>query len=270
MHEEFEKTLFEINDGVATITINRPEARNALDEAVRRDLDLAISHIEKGSQGDIHAAILTGSGDAFCAGGDISALKNSSGKPAAEMRERLRSSHQLMTRWYNLDIPTIAAVNGTAAGAGFSLALACDFVLADPNARFILSFGRIGLVPDWGALYLLPRIVGLQKAKELCFSARILAAQEAHDIGIVYRVVGSNEVLSEAKKFAVRFQSASSLSIRMTKSMLNSSYERDLKTSLEIESSAQAIANNSDYHKEAVKRFLNKEPSIFDWEKLSK
>ena len=269
MHDEFEKILFEINEGVATITINRPEARNALDEAVRRDLNLAIAHIEKGSKGNIHAAILTGAGGAFCAGGDISALRNSSGKPAAEMREKLRSSHQLMTRWYNLDIPTIAAVSGTAAGAGFSLALACDFVLAELNARFILSFGRIGLVPDWGALYLLPRIVGLQKAKELCFSARILEAKEAYDIGIVYKVVDNKEVLSEAKTLASRFQSASSLSIGMTKSMLNSSYERDLKTSLEIESSAQAIANNSDYHREAVKRFINKQPSIFDWEKSS-
>lgn len=269
MHDEFEKILFEINEGVATITINRPEARNALDEAVRRDLNLAIAHIEKGSKGNIHAAILTGAGGAFCAGGDISALRNSSGKPAAEMRERLRSSHQLMTRWYNLDIPTIAAVSGAAAGAGFSLALACDFVLAELNARFILSFGRIGLVPDWGALYLLPRIVGLQKAKELCFSARILEAKEAYDIGIVYKVVDNKEVLSEAKTLASRFQNASSLSIGMTKSMLNSSYERDLKTSLEIESSAQAIANNSDYHREAVKRFLNKQPSIFDWEKSS-
>ena len=269
MHEKFEKILFEINEGVATITLNRPEARNALDEAVRRDLNLAIAHIEKGSKGNIHAAILTGAGGAFCAGGDISALRNSSGKPAAEMRERLRSSHQLMSRWYNLDIPTIAAVSGTAAGAGFSLALACDFVLAELNARFILSFGRIGLVPDWGALYLLPRIVGLQKAKELCFSARILEAKEAYDIGIVYKVVDNKEVLSEAKTLASRFQSASSLSIGMTKSMLNSSYERDLKTSLEIESSAQAIANNSDYHREAVKRFLNKQPSIFDWEKSS-
>ncbi len=270
MHEKFKKILFEINEGVATITLNRPEARNALDEAVRRDLDLAIAHIEKGSKGNVHAAILTGSGGAFCAGGDISALKNSSGKPAAEMRERLRSSHQLMTRWYNLEIPTIAAVNGTAAGAGFSLALACDFVFAEPNARFILSFGRIGLVPDWGALYLLPRIVGLQRAKELCFSARILDAKEANKMGIVYKVVGVNEVLSEAKTFSDRFKNASSLSIGMTKGMLNSSFERDLKTSLEIESSAQAIANNSEYHREAVKRFLNKEPAIFDWEELSK
>ena len=105
--------------------------------------------------------------------------------------------------------------------------------------------------------------------RDRCFSARILEAKEAYDIGIVYKVVDNKEVLSEAKTLASRFQNASSLSIGMTKSMLNSSYERDLKTSLEIESSAQAIANNSDYHREAVKRFLNKQPSIFDWEKSS-
>ena len=269
MSGEFEKMTFEVDDGVAVVTINRPEARNALDAAVRRDFDRAITRIEEGIGSTIHAAVLTGAGGAFCAGGDINTLKESSGKPASHTRQRLRDSHRHMTRWFNLDVPTIAAVDGAAAGAGFSLALACDFVTASPRARFVLSFGRIGLVPDWGALYLLPRIVGLQKAKELAFSARIIEPEEARALGIVYDIVGEGEAVSHAIAFAKRFRNASTLAIGMTKNMLNQSFERDLPTSLELEASAQAIANNSDYHRGAVERFLDKQPALFDWEKQS-
>jgi len=267
MSDDFENMTFEVFDGVAIVTIDRPEARNALNEAVRRDLGRALDRIEEGIGSTIHAAILTGAGGAFCAGGDINTLKQSSGGPASQTRQRLRDSHRLMSRWFNLDVPTIAAVDGAAAGAGFSLALTCDFVIASPRARFVLSFGRIGLVPDWGALYLLPRIVGLQKAKELAFSARIVDAEEAHALGIVYEIVGDGEAVSAAVTFANRFRNASTLAISMTKDMLNQSFERDLATSLDIEASAQAIANNSDYHRDAVSRFLNKEPALFDWEK---
>ncbi|NKB49888.1 MAG: enoyl-CoA hydratase/isomerase family protein [Alphaproteobacteria bacterium] len=258
---------FEVDDGVALVTINRPEARNALDDAVRRDLDRALTRIEQDAGDTVHAAVLTGAGGAFCAGGDLNALKESSGKPASHTRQRLRDSHRLLTRWVNLDVPTIAAVEGAAAGAGFSLALACDFVISSPRARFILSFGRIGLVPDWGALYLLPRIVGLQKAKELAFSARILEPQEAHSLGIVYEIAEDGDAVSQAVALANRFRNASTLAIGMTKSMLNQSFERDLATSLDLEASVQAIANNSDYHRDAVARFLDKQPSLFDWEK---
>ncbi|MCZ6838290.1 MAG: enoyl-CoA hydratase/isomerase family protein [Alphaproteobacteria bacterium] len=269
MNAVFEKMTFEVEDGVAIVTIKRPEARNALDDAVRRDLDRAIAQIEDGAGSTIHAAVLTGAGGAFCAGGDLNALKELSGKPASDMRRRLRASHPRMTRWFNLEVPTIAAVDGAAAGAGFSLALACDFVIASPRARFVLSFGRIGLVPDWGALYLLPRIVGLQKAKELAFSARIVEPEEARALGIVYDIVGEGEAVSQAVALANRFRNASSLAIAMTKNMLNQSFEHDLQSLLELEASAQAIANNSDYHRSAVARFLDKQPTLFDWEKQS-
>lgn len=267
MSGEFEKMNFEVDDGVAIVTLNRPEARNALDDALRRDLDRAIARIEDGAGSTIHAAVLTGAGGAFCAGGDVNALKEYAGKPAAQMRQRLRDSHPRMTKWINLEVPTIAAVDGAAAGAGFSLALACDFVFACPRARFILSFGRLGLVPDWGALYLLPRIVGLQKAKELAFSARIVEPEEARDLGIVYDIVGDGEAVSRSVAFANRFRNASALAIGLTKNMLNQSFERDLHSLLEMEAAAQAIANNSDYHRNAAARFLDKQPTLFDWEK---
>lgn len=267
MSGDFEKTTFEVNDGVALVTFNRPEARNALDDALRRDLDRAIDRIEDGAGATIHAAVLTGAGNAFCAGGDITALKEFADKPASHMRQRLRDSHPRMTRWFNLEVPTIAAVDGAAAGAGFSLALACDFIIASPRARFVLSFGRLGLVPDWGALYLLPRIVGLQKAKELVYSARIIDPEEARALGIVYDIVGEGEPVGQAIAFADRFRNASTLAIGMAKNMLNQSFEHDLQTMLDLEASAQAIANNSDYHRDAATRFLDKQPSLFDWEK---
>lgn len=269
MRGEFETMTFAVEDGVAIVTLNRPEARNALDDAMRRDIDRATAAIEGGAGRTIHAAVLTGAGKAFCAGGDINALKDHADRPAADMRRRLRDSHSRMTRWINLEVPTIAAVDGAAAGAGFSLALACDFIFASPRARFVLSFGRLGLVPDWGALYLLPRIVGLQKAKELVFSARIIEPEEAHLLGIVYEIAPEGEVVAHATGFARRFLDASTLAIGLAKNILNQSFERDLQSLLELEASAQAIANNSAYHRDAAARFLDKQPTLFDWEKLS-
>lgn len=267
MGDDFERMTFAVDDGVAIVTLNRPEARNALDDAMRRDLERAIARIEAGAGDTIHAAVLTGAGGAFCAGGDINALKEMSGKPASHMRQRLRDSHARMIKWINLEVPTIAAVDGAAAGAGFSLALACDFVIATPRARFVMSFGRIGLVPDWGALYLLPRIVGLQKAKELVFSARVVTPEEARDLGIVYDIAGEGEALARAVAFARRFRDASTLAVGLAKNILNQSFEHDLQNLLELEASAQAIANNSGYHRDAVARFLDKQPTLFDWEK---
>lgn len=269
MSDDFEKMTFEIDDGVAIVTLNRPEARNALDEALRRDLDRAISRIEQGAGDTIHAAVLTGAGGAFCAGGDINALKEMSGKPAGDMRQKLRGTHPRLTKWLNLEVPTIAAVDGAAAGAGFSLALACDFIFASPQARFILSFARLGLVPDWGALYTLPRIVGLQKAKELAYSGRIVEAEEARDLGFVYEITPDGKAVSRAVAFANRFRNASTLAIGLTKNILNQTFERDLQGVLALEASAQAIANNSEYHRDAADRFLNKQPTLFDWEKQS-
>ena len=122
-------------------------------------------------------------------------------------------------------------------------------------------------MPDWGALYLLPRIVGLQKAKELAFSARIVEPAEARALGIVYDIVGEGEAVARAVAFANRFRDASTLAIGLTKNMLNQSFERDLQSLLDLEAAAQAIANNSDYHRRAAERFLDKQPTLFDWEK---
>lgn len=264
--ERFGDVIFAIDDHVATITIDRPEARNALSESVREGLDESLARIMQGAGDEIRAVVLTGAGGAFCAGGDIAMLSEYAGKPAGAMRQRMRSAQDRVQNLVNLDLPVIAAVDGAAAGAGFSLALSCDFILASPRARFVMSFGRIGLVPDWGAFYLLPRIVGLQMAKELVFSARNVDAIEAEKLGIVHRIHEADILVDRAQAFARRFTDASPLAIGLAKQALNRSFQSDLGAMLEIEANAQPIANNSAYHRDAVRRFLGKEQLAFAWE----
>lgn len=266
--ERFGDVTLELDNGVATVTLDRPQARNALNDSVRAGLDEALSRIQAGTGSNIHAVVLTGAGGAFCSGGDIATLSEFADKPAAAMRQRMRDAHERVRTLINLDLPVIAAVDGAAAGAGFSLALACDFILASPRARFIMSFGRIGLVPDWGAFYLLPRIVGLQTAKELIFSARSVDAQEAKALGIVHRIHDADQLLDDARAFAARFNGASTLAIGLAKQALNQSFQLDLGAVLDIEANAQAIANNSAYHRKAAARFLAKEPLDFAWERF--
>jgi 2-(1,2-epoxy-1,2-dihydrophenyl)acetyl-CoA isomerase len=264
--DRFGDVTFAVDNHVATITLDRPQARNALNDSVRAGLDASLERIRAGAGDEIRAVVLTGAGGAFCAGGDIATLAEFADKPAAAMRERMRDSHDRVRTLIGLDLPVIAAVDGAAAGAGFSLALACDFILASPRARFVMSFGRIGLVPDWGAFYLLPRIVGLQMAKELVFSARSVAADEAKTLGIVHQIHDGDVLLERAQAFAARFNDASTLAIGLAKQALNQSFQSDLSAMLDSEANAQALANNSAYHRDAASRFLAKEPLAFAWE----
>ncbi len=267
--ERFGDVTFEIDNHVATVTLDRPQARNALNDSVRAGIDAALARIRSGAGDEIRAVVLTGAGGAFCSGGDIATLSEFADKPAAAMRQRMRDAHDRIRTIINLDLPVVAAVDGAAAGAGFSLALACDFILASPRARFVMSFGRIGLVPDWGAFYLLPRIVGLQTAKELVFSARSVDAEEAKTLGIVHHIHHVDELLDRARAFAARFNDASTLAIGLAKQALNQSFQLDLTAMLEIEANAQAVANNSVYHRDAAARFLAKEKLSFAWENFS-
>ncbi|MEK9661374.1 MAG: enoyl-CoA hydratase/isomerase family protein [Alphaproteobacteria bacterium] len=268
--ERFGDVTFAVANHVATVTIDRPHARNALSEDVRAGLDASLERIRAGAGDAIRSVVLTGAGGAFCAGGDIGTLVEFAGRPAAATRRRMRDAHDRVRTLINLDLPVIAAVDGAAAGAGFSLALACDFILASPRARFIMSFARIGLVPDWGAFWLLPRIVGLQMAKELVFSARTVDTEEAAALGIVHRIHPAEELAAAAQAFAERFNDASPLAIGLAKQALNRSFQSDLDAMLDAEASGQALANNSAYHRDAAERFLAKEPLAFAWERYEK
>jgi len=259
--------ILNVQDGIATITFNRPEARNPLGGVLRDEFADAINEIGEQAGKTISAVILTGAGPAFCAGGDIRVLQEMTEKGPEAKRAGMKESHETLERWLDLPVPTIAAVNGAAAGAGFSLALASDFVIAARRARFVMSFGRIGLVPDWGAMYLLPRIVGLQRAKELVLTARMVDAEEARDLGFVLEIVDDAILLDHARTFAARFSDASPEAVLMAKHVMGQTFESNRTDALDAEADAQVTANASLYHKAALERFLAKEPALFDWDR---
>jgi len=253
--------LFEVTDGVATLTMNRPARKNALDAELRAELAQRVHEIERDRS--VRAVVLTGSGGAFCAGGDLRGIQ-AAALDNDGWRQRMKDVHAWLLPLLTLDRPLIAAVDGPAFGAGFSLALAADFVVASPRARFCLSFMRIGVVPDFGALYTLPRIVGVQRAKELMLSARELSALEAKALGIVLELVPPDDLLRRAQALAASFVQASPLAVSLVKRALAAA-PADLQTMLEFEADAQALCFGSAPHKAAVARFLDKQPALFQW-----
>jgi 2-(1,2-epoxy-1,2-dihydrophenyl)acetyl-CoA isomerase len=198
---------------------------------------------------------------------------NARERSAEQMRAHLRSNHHRMVDLMNLEVPVVSLVHGAAAGAGAgagaNIALAADFVLATPKAMFMQAFGRIGLIPDWGGFSVLPRRVGLQKAKELIFTARKVDAPEAHQLGLVYEIIPEEGALLAAQAFARRFTHASTTAIGIAKNILNQSHNQNLQTLLELETSGQGACATSEYHRAAVQRFADKQPALLDWEKLS-
>lgn len=254
--------ITELTGSTFLIRMNRPERRNAFDLEMRSALAEAI--FEARDNDTVKAVVLAGSQGTFCAGGDLRAL---SGRKlsASESRDRIRRLHPWFTQLLNLEKPVIAAVDGPAFGAGFNLALACDFILGTPRTRMCAVFGRIGLVPDLGGFYLLPRIVGLQRAKELVFSARELGADEAKSLGILYDIYDPERLEQAAFDMAQTFAHASTEAIGMSKNIMNRSFNLDYDTLAEMESYAQALAIQSPYHEEAVKRFIDKQPLSFVW-----
>jgi 2-(1,2-epoxy-1,2-dihydrophenyl)acetyl-CoA isomerase len=260
--------VFDVSDGVATLTLNRPDSLNALAPGMVEEFGTALADVKARAGQDIKALVLTGAGRAFCAGGDVKAM-NARERSAEQMRAHLRASHHRMADLMNLEVPVVSLVHGPAAGAGANIALSADFVLATPKAMFMQAFGRIGLIPDWGGFYVLPRLVGLQRAKELVFTARRVGADEAKAMGLVYDVIPEDGALAAAQAFARRFTHASTTAIGVAKNILNQSFNLDLHTLLELEASGQGACSTSAYHRAAVKRFAEKQPAMFDWEKLT-
>ncbi|MNZ87513.1 4-chlorobenzoyl coenzyme A dehalogenase [compost metagenome] len=263
-----------IEDGIAEFTHTKPAARNALSLDLRQDYADMLDAV----QGDrsVRALIITGSGGSFCAGGDIRSLKARMGSDDPElnspdaMRRRLQAVHVFLERLRGLEMPVIAAVDGPAYGAGFAIALVADFVLASSRAAFCMSFAKVGLVPDSGVFYTLPRVVGMQKAKELMFTARRVGVEEAQQLGIVHSVYAPEALADEARRFARNFLNAPREVLALSKSLLNKSFETPYATLAELESSAQAVVSETPYHKEAVSAFLNGAPSRYDWDRDSK
>lgn len=250
----------ERNGAIATLTLNRPEARNALDLAMRRELGSALDEVE--ADPGARVLVLTGAGGHFCAGGDVKSMRERR-YTAAEGRARVEVLNRLVLRLVDFPMPTLASVDGFAVGAGCNLALACDLIVASDRARFGQVFARLGLVPDGGGTWLLPRLVGLARAKELIFTAEIIDAAEAARIGLVNRVVPAAALAEETTRLAERIAAGPPLALRLAKRLVNRAAASDLAAALEAEAAAQAIAVTSEDHQEGLQAFFEKRAPRF-------
>lgn len=268
---ELGESQLRIEGPVAEFSHQRPGSRNAMSMVLRQDYADMLERVIRDR--DIRALILTGSGGSFCAGGDIKGMNERLQNPDPEFnspdstRRRLRDSHRWLTPLRELDLPVIAAVDGAAYGAGFGLALQADFVLASTRAAFCMSFSRVGAVPDYGALYTLPRIVGLAKAKDIMLTARRIDAEEALGLGIVHAVHAPEALLAEAHIFARKLCDGPREAAAMTKDMLNKSFETDYATMCSLEAYAQGVAMHTPYHAQAATRFASGKPGLYDWDR---
>ncbi len=255
-------------DGVGRIVLDRPEAKNALTIAMRDGIIEAVREFRADPK--VRAVLITGDGDAFCAGMDLSASTVSqAGKPGFASRttsEALRAGVQTFIReLWELDKPTIAAVNGAAVGPGAHLALACDFVFVHPRTRFIWTFAKWGLVADAGGAYLLPRLVGLPRAKAMFMLGEGATGAEAVSMGLAYRCVESPEaLLPEALEVTRKLAAGPTRSLGLSKRLLNASFETDLDRSLELEGYFQALATGSPDLVEGMAAFRDKRDANFD------
>ncbi|HLH27628.1 MAG TPA: enoyl-CoA hydratase-related protein [Acidimicrobiales bacterium] len=243
---------------VRELRLNRPEKRNAIDDALREELLAAVEAIARDDE--VRAVILTGEGSAFCAGGDVSAMHERlaapSGRVAGAGWRRIRRVSRLIAALHDLDRVTIAAVNGPAFGFGMDLALCCDFVLASDRAAFAMSYLQRGLIPDGGGLYFLPRRVGLARAKELIFSGRRVDAGEALALGIADRLVPATELPEAALAWAQELAQRPPTALGLAKSILDRSLELELPEVLALGAEATAICYTTEEHRDLVAAFL--------------
>jgi enoyl-CoA hydratase/carnithine racemase len=251
---------FSISDSVAVLTLNRPEVRNAINDAMRSEL---LAAVERAAADDaITALVLTGKGKSFCSGGDISGmrerLKAPAGKVAYNGWRRQKQIHRAVGALHGFPKPTIAAVNGAAAGLGCDLALACDFILAGEDAAFSMSFVKRGLVSDGGGMYFLPRRVGLPRAKEMIFTGRSVDAKEALAIGLADRVSVQASLVAEAVAWGRELGSGSPVSIALAKAILDRTFESTEEEVFALGREAQAICYTTDEHRASVEAFLDK------------
>jgi len=255
----YETLIVERTGAIAKVVMNRPEARNALDLTMRREMLGALDEIE--ADPTARVVILTGAGGHFCSGGDVKTMK----KPhtAAEGRGRVELLNKMVLRLVNFPLPTIAMVDGYAVGAGSNLALCCDLIIASDRAKFGELFCKIGLAVDGGGTWLLPRLVGLARAKELVFTGDVIDAAEAARIGLVNRVVPAAALETTTRTLAEKIAAGPPLALRLDKQMLNRAASTDLASALEVEALSQGLAIASEDHTEGVAAFFDKRPPKF-------
>jgi enoyl-CoA hydratase/carnithine racemase len=250
----------QVENGIATLTFNRPEKRNAMSDEMRGQFIHALERVaaDKG----IRALVLTGAGKGFCAGGDIAGMERRMSAPAGEIAfngwHRQQRVHHTQTLLHTMPKPVIAAVNGAASGLGADTALACDFIIASEWASFTWSYIHRGIIPDGGGMYFLPRRVGLPKAKDLIFTGRKVDADEALAIGIVDRKTTADRLVADAQAWAAELSKGSATALALSKTILNQTFELPAQQVFAQGSQAQGICYTSTGHRESVRAFLAK------------
>ena len=247
--------------GYRVITLNRPKQLNAFNEAMHQALKRALTEAEE--DGDCRALLLTGAGRAFSAGQDLHERMSKDGKVTVGASELETYYNPLVRKLRALPFPVVAAVNGIAAGAGANIALACDMVLAARSATFVQAFARIGLVPDSGGTWFLPRLVGPARARGLALTAEPLAAEKAEAWGLIWRMIDDLELMAEAHKLCVHFTEAPAIGLALIKRALDESWSNDLDAQLDLERETQREASLTPDYAEGVRAFLAKRPPVF-------
>lgn len=255
------------DDGVVTLTMNEPQSRNALSDAMRKALSDTV-HSLSGDE-TVQAVILTGSGGVFCAGGDLKKMlaNHRAGLVAGseDILPRMKHLHSWIRLLRDLPVPVITAIDGPAYGAGLGLALTGDIILASDRASFNASFCKVGAVPDGNLFYSLPRMIGLQRAREMFYTGRTVSAQEAQRIGICLEVTPPDTLLPRAREIARMMCDTSRIAFALTKQISGRSLELDSDALLQLEAQAQAVCLASEYHKDAIDRFAKKDPQRFNF-----
>jgi 2-(1,2-epoxy-1,2-dihydrophenyl)acetyl-CoA isomerase len=258
---EYTTLLWEKTNGIAKITLNRPDDANSLNLTMAQELMHAAMRCDEDS--DIRAVILTGSGKMFCAGGDVKSFYDAGDNTGMLLKEITANLHSANSRFARMAAPLIVAVNGTAAGAGFSLAIAGDMVLAADKAKFTMAYTGIGASPDGSSSVYLPRLVGLRRAQELMFTNRVLTATEALDWGMLTKVVNSDDLMAEVDKLAAQIAAGPRLAQAQIKQLLLNTYSNTLETQLEIESRGIASCVGSAEGREGLNAFVEKRKPNF-------
>lgn len=259
----FETVEYQLDSAVATVTMNRPDALNALSSQLTRDLMAAFEQVRADGA---RAVVFTGKGRAFCSGGDLREMQSMwerEGRIEAFLEAPLGALHGVIQAMRQLPVPIVAAVNGVCAGAGVNFALACDIVFAAEDATFREAFVRIGLTPDCGGTFFLPRAVGEKVATELFMTGDAVTAQRAVEIGLINRAVPAADLLSEAMTFAQKLAAGPTASFGRIKRMMNATFSSDLDAQLALEHRMQIESGKGNDFKEGVSAFFEKRPPNF-------
>lgn len=260
----YQQISYEVKDHIGILTLNRPEAYNAMSDVMRNELRDVLAKMAADKA--LRVVVLTANGKAFCSGGDVKVMvsRMEANLSFDERREIFRKDVAAMVRAiYGIKVPVIAAINGGAYGAGVSISLLCDIRIAADNAKFGFLFGKRGLVPDWGANYFLPRIVGYPKAMELVTGGQVIGSAEALACGLVNRVVPADELLNTALELAKAIASNSPSAMAESKAALRLGLSQQLDEALEYEATTQSLCQLSADHKEGVLAFVEKRDPKF-------